>query len=100
VHLLRVEASSGTSDHVAIGFLGTLGGCRHLDGLEKWRTIEWLLVIVACSDQVLVSGSCAYSSWEIMKGNCSGLLMACVSSPVLVLMASKCWARHVMPIGM
>jgi hypothetical protein len=40
VHLLRVEAFSGTYDHVAVGFLDTPGGCRHPDGLEQRRIIE------------------------------------------------------------
>jgi hypothetical protein len=58
------------------------------------------VVLVSGSDRNDLRGSCAYSPWEITKGNSSGLLMAYGSLFVLVLTAPKCWARRVMPISM
>jgi cobalamin synthase len=40
VHFHWVLTSSGTSDQLRFGFLVTLGGCRHLDGLEQLGVID------------------------------------------------------------
>jgi hypothetical protein len=40
VHLHWVLTSSGTSDRLILGFLVTLGDCRHLDDLEQLGVID------------------------------------------------------------
>jgi len=39
MHLLERLHLVTLGDRLSYGFLVTLGGCRHLDGLEQWRSI-------------------------------------------------------------
>jgi hypothetical protein len=66
---------------------------------RAWRIVEWLLVIVAGSDQLIVRGSCAFLAGDSQKSTLVDCSWHWVSSHVLVLMVPLCRARRVMPIN-
>ena len=57
-----------------VGLLVSLGGCRHLDGLEQQRSfgMSWLLFVAGPDD---CEGSCTFPGGEL-KCNSSGLLVS------------------------
>jgi hypothetical protein len=60
MHVLREFASSGTTSSLGNKFLVTLGGCHHLDGLERRGSLSTLLVIVRWLQSIDCEGYCAY----------------------------------------
>jgi len=63
VHLLEWLHLVALWDRFGCGFLVTLGGCRHLDGLEQRRSIGtswWLFVAIS----MWLWGVCAYPGEE------------------------------------
>jgi hypothetical protein len=63
------------------GLLVTLGGCRHLDGLELWWIVKHHLEIVWWLQSRLIVRCFELTPQEITKGYSSGLLEASWSGP-------------------
>ena len=74
----------------------TLGGCRHLDGLE--RIIERRVVIVSSSDRSDCEGFLTFPRWRA-KRYYSGLLVACVILILCWLCGTLLRVWRVMPIS-
>jgi len=99
VHLLEWLHLVALGDRSCCGFLVTLGGCHHLDGLEQRRSIGMSWWLFLATPSVIVRGSCAFSPQEPQKAtlvDCSWLVYPHL---VLVLMAPLCKAGRVMPIS-
>jgi hypothetical protein len=60
MHLLVSLHLVALGDRLSSGILDTLGGCRHLDGLEAVKELWQELVIVLGHLPVIVRGSCAF----------------------------------------
>ena len=54
-------------DRSCYGFLVTLGGCRHLDGLEQRRSVGMRWRLFVAIPIMIVRGSWAYSLAELQK---------------------------------
>jgi hypothetical protein len=76
VHLHWVLASSGTSDRLSYGFLVTLGGCGHLDGLEKLGVIEEDWWLFFASDRLILWRGTWSCLEKCKRGYSSNLLVA------------------------
>jgi hypothetical protein len=64
VHLLVSLHLVALVDRLSCGIVVTLGGCRHLDGLEAAEELWQDLVIVFGHLPVIVRGSCAFPGGE------------------------------------
>lgn len=51
---------------LSCGILVTLGGCRHLNGLEatEGHVVDFMILPILI---IIARGACAYSSWEIRE---------------------------------